>query len=267
MLLHFSGGTSHMWDGIIPLIENEYNIVAPDNRGHGKSDKPITGYHIDDMANDIFLLLQELEVRQCHIIGSSLGAEVGLSLAANHPEMVQSFVCEGALYNEFGEFGQFKGTDEEIEREKESIRLQLASRILPNHPTKEAIFNEMKDSFINQGLWNEYFASFVESCIEKTDEGSFTSHYKNNVRIEYITKYWDLRFEDYYKKVRCPVLFLPSEEEWGHSNIRGSLEAFASFLKFPYEIVQMKDSIHAYVWMQQPTIAGRVALDFIKKYS
>lgn len=99
LLLHFSGGNLNMWEGIIPQFEREYSIIAPDLRGHGKSDKPDSRYHIDDMANDIFLLLQRLNVAKCHIIGSSMGAEVGLSLAASHPEHVLSLTCEGAIYN------------------------------------------------------------------------------------------------------------------------------------------------------------------------
>nr|WP_276203448.1 alpha/beta fold hydrolase [Paenibacillus wynnii] len=46
LFLHFSGGNLNMWDGIIPQFEKNYSIVAPDFRGHGKSDKPESGYHI-----------------------------------------------------------------------------------------------------------------------------------------------------------------------------------------------------------------------------
>ncbi len=119
-----------MWEGITPQFENEYSIVVPDIRGHGRSDKPLTGYHIDDMAKDLYLLLLKLNVESCHIVGSSMGAEVGLSLAAAHPELVRSLVCEGALYNEFGEFGLFNGTEDEIKLQKEILRKELAKRIM-----------------------------------------------------------------------------------------------------------------------------------------
>jgi len=79
LFLHFSGGNLHMWDGIVPQFNKEYSIIAPDFRGHGKSDKPATGYHIDDMAKDMYLLLKRLNVGHCHVVGSSMGAEVGLS--------------------------------------------------------------------------------------------------------------------------------------------------------------------------------------------
>lgn len=53
---------------------------------------------VDDMANDIYLLLRKLNLEHCHIVGSSMGAEIGLSLVASHPEFVLSLICEEALY-------------------------------------------------------------------------------------------------------------------------------------------------------------------------
>ncbi|MBH5316242.1 alpha/beta hydrolase [Paenibacillus sp. GSMTC-2017] len=264
LFIHFSGGNLNMWDGIIPQFEEHYSIIAPDIRGHGKSDKPEIGYHIDDMANDIYLLLQKLDVKQCHIVGSSMGAEVGLSLAASHPELVLSLICEGALFNEFGEFGLFNGTTEEIEQKKELKQIQLNERIERVFTTKEEYIEEVQKYLTEQGIWNEYFQAFFENNVVQLPDSNYTYRYLNRVRIEYIQKYWDLKFEDYYKKVRCPVLFLPSVDEWEDEIINKSLHSFASLVE-DYEIERIENSIHAYVWMQLPTIVGEVALVFINK--
>lgn len=264
LFIHFSGGNLHIWDGVLPLFEKEYSIIAPDLRGHGKSDKPLGGYHIDDMAEDMYLLLQQLKVDRCYVVGSSLGAEVGLSLAASHPEMVLSLVCEGALFNEFGEYGLFNGGNEEIEQEKEARRVQIAERGDPIFKSKSDYIEKQKASFEEEGLWNEFFAAFLENSLQETEDGSFTYCYPNYVRTEYITKYWDLRFEDYYSKVRCPVLILPSEEEWDNDKIQNSIKAFTSLLD-TYEIQRIAGSLHAYVWMQFPTQAGEVVRNFISK--
>ena len=265
LFLHFSGGNLNMWQSILPQFEEQYSIIAPDFRGHGKSDKPFTGYHIDDMAQDIYLLLKELKVDHCHIVGSSMGAEIGLSLAASHPELVKSLVCEGALYNEFGENGLFNGTEEEIQKKKEEQRLSLASIEDRVFKTKEDYIEDMRAEFSREGLWNEYFQAFFENSLQELNNGEFTYCYLNHVRTEYIQKYWDLKFEDYYKKVRCPVLFLPSEEEWNNERIRSILSSFAGLVDV-YEIEHIENSYHAYVWMQLPHIAGDVITRFIRKY-
>lgn len=254
-----------MWEGIIPQFEKKYSIIAPDFRGHGKSDKPVTGYHIDDMANDIYLLLQRLNVDHCHIVGSSMGAEVGLSLAASHPELVLSLICEGALYNEFGEHGLFNGTEEEIEQRKEVLQAQLAERNERVFKTKEEFIEEEREKLTQQGLWYEHFLAFFENNLQQMKNGNFTYCYLNRVRTEYIQKYWDVMFEQYYKKAQCPILFLPSEEEWENEKIRSTLNTFTSLLD-KYEIEHVENAIHAYVWMQLPITAGEVAKRFISKH-
>ncbi|MDF2935902.1 MAG: hypothetical protein K0Q90_1275 [Paenibacillaceae bacterium] len=263
LFLHFSGGTLSMWDGILPQFTEGYRVIAPDMRGHGKSDKPETGYHVEDMANDMVLLLRELGIDRCHVVGSSMGAEIGLCLAAAHPEKVSSLVCEGALYNEFGQLGVFPGDAQEIDREKEAQRALHPLRKPPEAASREAYLAEAKAPFVELGIWNSHVQAFLESTVAEKDDGTFTSHYRNHVRSEYIQKYWDLAFESYYAAIQCPVLFLPSEEEWSNARIRHSLSVFSS-LAPRSEIKLIPSSIHAYVWMQLPEEAGQAVKAFIE---
>ncbi|QSF43040.1 alpha/beta hydrolase [Paenibacillus tianjinensis] len=266
VLLHFSGGNLHMWNGIIPQFVEKYSIIAPDFRGHGKSDKPETGYHIEDMAHDLWLLLKLLQVEHCHIIGSSMGAEIGLSLAAAHPELVQSLICEGAIYNEFGKYGLFNGTAAEIEQKKTLMLAGLSDRQERVFSTIEEYIGAERAELTEQGYWNEHFQIFFENSLQQLEDGSYTCCYKNHVRTEYVQKYWDVKFEDYYQNVKCPVLFLPSEKEWANEQIRSSLYYFAGLLD-RYEIECIENSEHAYVWLMQPDEAGQAALKFISKYN
>ncbi|WP_054941200.1 alpha/beta fold hydrolase [Paenibacillus ihuae] len=266
VFLHFSGGNLHMWNGIIPQFADKYSIIAPDFRGHGKSDKPETGYHIGDMAHDLWLLLKQLQVEHCHIVGSSMGAEIGLSLAAAHPELVQSLICEGAIYNEFGEHGLFKGTAEEVDQKKTVMLAGLSNRQERVFTSIEEYVGGERAELTEQGYWNEHFQVFFENNLQQLEDGSYTCCYLNRVRTEYVQKYWDVKFEDYYLKVKCPVLFLPSKEEWANEQIRNSLYYFAGLLE-RYEIEPIPNSVHAYVWLLQPDEAGQAALEFISKYN
>lgn len=95
--------------------------------------------------------------------------------------------------------------------------------------------------------------------------GHYTYCYLNRVRTEYIQKYWDVKFEQYYKKVACPILFLPSEEEWADAKIRSSLHSFSNLVD-EFEIEHVENSIHAYIWMQLPVAVGEITKKFIHKH-
>lgn len=65
------------------------DTVMYDLRGHGRSDRPASGYRLEDFVDDLVALLTELgETRPAHVVGNSFGGTVALALAAWHPERV-----------------------------------------------------------------------------------------------------------------------------------------------------------------------------------
>ncbi|MEJ2758032.1 MAG: alpha/beta fold hydrolase, partial [Anaerolineales bacterium] len=62
IFLHFGGGNLHMWDGVVPYFEGKYRLVLVDLKGHGKSDKPSTGYHIDQLADEVIAVMHDLGI-------------------------------------------------------------------------------------------------------------------------------------------------------------------------------------------------------------
>ena len=77
IFLHFSGANLMMWQKVVPYFRDRFHLFLVDLRGHGKSDSPPNGYHMDAMARDVAGMMDYLNLERAHIIGSSLGAEVG----------------------------------------------------------------------------------------------------------------------------------------------------------------------------------------------
>ena len=50
IFLHFGGANLIMWQRALPYFQHHYRLILVDMRGHGKSDRPESGYHIDEMA-------------------------------------------------------------------------------------------------------------------------------------------------------------------------------------------------------------------------
>ncbi|WP_242895434.1 alpha/beta fold hydrolase [Actinomadura litoris] len=74
---------SDMWEYQIPfLVEHGYRCVTLDRRGHGRSDRPSTGYDLTTSADDLAALLEHLDLNDVILVGHSMGgAEVARYLA------------------------------------------------------------------------------------------------------------------------------------------------------------------------------------------
>jgi 3-oxoadipate enol-lactonase len=86
VLLHGYPLDHSIWDALIPLLENDFDLILPDLRGFGESGTTGTPYRVADMAADIAALLDLLNIQQAVIAGHSMGGYVALAFAIAHPE-------------------------------------------------------------------------------------------------------------------------------------------------------------------------------------
>jgi pimeloyl-ACP methyl ester carboxylesterase len=93
VLLHGLHGHLLWWNWYqVADLAQYYRVVTVDQRGHGRSYKPATGYSIETMAEDVYQLVRQLGVDKVHIGGASMGGMVSLQFALAHPELVRSVV-------------------------------------------------------------------------------------------------------------------------------------------------------------------------------
>jgi pimeloyl-ACP methyl ester carboxylesterase len=67
-----------------------FTCISLDLRGTGESDKPGGDYSTEVLADDVAAFMRALGIPKAHISGLSLGAAIGMWLAAKHPDMVAS---------------------------------------------------------------------------------------------------------------------------------------------------------------------------------
>ena len=97
VLLHGYPQTSAMWHRMAPILAKSYQVVCPDLRGYGRSDKPIsnslhTPYSKREMAKDIVAIMQNLGHDKFLIGAHDRGARVAHRLALDHPDCVKAMV-------------------------------------------------------------------------------------------------------------------------------------------------------------------------------
>ena len=78
MLINGWGGNLDSWsDHMTDLLAEKYQVIMMDNRGTGRSDKPDIPYTMDMMAADVKGVLDALGIKNAHIMGFSMGGEIG----------------------------------------------------------------------------------------------------------------------------------------------------------------------------------------------
>jgi N-formylmaleamate deformylase len=96
LLLHGFHEYGLTWLRVARELEQDYDIIMIDARGHGHSEGIARagyppGVNVDDLAGAI----RALELDRPRIIGFSLGGGTALQLAAKNPQLVHSFIYEG----------------------------------------------------------------------------------------------------------------------------------------------------------------------------
>jgi pimeloyl-ACP methyl ester carboxylesterase len=74
----------------LPAYTEHFSCIAIDLPGSGESDKPAGPYSTDGYADQVAAFLGAIGIEQAHVAGVSLGATVGLHLAARYPGRVRS---------------------------------------------------------------------------------------------------------------------------------------------------------------------------------
>ena len=96
VLLHGYPLDHHLWDEVLPLLKDSFDLIVPDLRGFGESTTIDTPYTMDDFASDIAGLLDRLGIQKAAIAGHSMGGYVALAFARLYHERVSALALVGS---------------------------------------------------------------------------------------------------------------------------------------------------------------------------
>lgn len=92
VLLHGYPQTGQMWHKVSPTLMKRFNLIIPDLRGYGDSEKARSGFDKKTMAKDIACLASELGHETFFLMGHDRGARVAHRLALDFPERVEKLI-------------------------------------------------------------------------------------------------------------------------------------------------------------------------------
>lgn len=82
------------WRKIASRLENDFQCLIYDQRGHGRSFKPDSGYAPEDFAEDLYKITNELGWDRFHLVGHSMGGRNVMVFAHKYPEKVITLTIE-----------------------------------------------------------------------------------------------------------------------------------------------------------------------------
>jgi pimeloyl-ACP methyl ester carboxylesterase len=106
VLIHCFTCAINWWDGVMPRLDRDHRVIAIDLLGHGGSEKPSSGYSIENQASLVAGVLGRLGVRDAEVVGHSLGGPVSIALAEQSPQLVGRLVAIDSIPDDsYGDVG------------------------------------------------------------------------------------------------------------------------------------------------------------------
>jgi pimeloyl-ACP methyl ester esterase len=116
LLLHGWMADSSVFGPLLDAIgpDQRLHAIMMDLRGHGGSDKPATGYGVEEQSRDVDAVLDACAVDRVTLLGWSMGGSIALHYAATRPDRVQRIALVDATPSLLQQPGFDAGTPAEV---------------------------------------------------------------------------------------------------------------------------------------------------------
>jgi N-formylmaleamate deformylase len=196
VLVHGLTDDGLCWTPIAERYAGDYDVIMVDMRGHGKSDAPVDGYNMTNLAEDLARFIQALGLSKPLVLGHSMGAITALTMAGLFPDLPRAILLEDPPA-----FWMVKTTDPNPFAGHNPMLEWLVSN---KRKTHDDLLAEVRTN--NPG-WAE---AELEPWIN--------SKHRYSPNINAMTRLSDVISLDYsnlLKKVACPALLICADPERG----------------------------------------------------
>jgi len=222
LLLHGLTDAGIYWTPVIEALGNDYDIVAPDARGHGLSDVPETGYSAQDHADDVAAFVLALGLHKLIVLGHSMGGIVATAFAAQHPHLVQAALFEDPAW--------------------------LAAELMPTAEIRKQVADQWRqDLRINHALSQDERiakcrAEHPRWSDEETRLWAITKQQTREQVMEFL-EHPPLDWRALVKAIQCPALLITGDASPGVI-ISPELAQEAQSLNPHLQVAQVRNSSH-----------------------
>ena len=240
VLLHGLASASHIWNLVAPLLaERGYSVTALDQRGHGESDKPASGYDYETIIADDSVAIEALRIGKPALVGHSWGASVALQYAVTYPERVTSLtLVDGAI----NQLSQRPGWT------REQALIDLAPPRFAGTP-RETFLSYFKSGPLGK-QWSPELEDSVLHIVQLRDDDTVAPRLDFENHLQIISAMWDQPTVELYARVQCPLKLVVAEQQPASEEQRAlfarrntGIERIQSVMP-SVQVVRMPDTIH-----------------------
>jgi len=201
VLIHGWPLSSAAWqDQVGALTSAGYRVIAYDRRGFGQSDKPVTGYGYDTLADDLAALLDQLDLRDVTLVGFSMGGgEVARYVSRHGEERLHSVVFASAVPPYM-----MQGGDNPDGPLTKTEAAKMAASLTAN-----------RDSFYDQ-FTTEFFSANGRLCVteqQRQDAIALCQQANKVAALEAMTSFGATDFREDLPKVSVPALVIHGDSD------------------------------------------------------
>ncbi|MBV9229268.1 MAG: alpha/beta hydrolase [Chloroflexi bacterium] len=197
VLLHALGATADTWRLVAKQLCRQHLVIAFDQRGHGQSDQPESGYDLATIAEDLIRGMAALGLGQVALVGHGWGARVALVLAGRHPALVSHLILVDCPHVEPRHWPGM--TRERFIREEPPKEIYAScSSFIKAMRREMAVF------------WSPEVEKIVQASIRELPDGRVEEWLRPEQQRKIRAAVWEDRALSYYGKLTCPVLLVPA---------------------------------------------------------
>ena len=200
LALHGLASNARWWDLVAARLSPRWRVIAPDLRGHGRSDRPETGYSFAEVVDDLRALVEAAGLDRVIVAGHSWGAAVALWFAAALPERAIGCVCvDGGAASMREHFPTWAEAEERLRPPRtsglteETVRAWAASGPLAEGGDAAAAGEILLGNFEEEG-----------------EDGTLRPRLSMEHHMEIARRMYELDAFELMARVSCPVLFVPA---------------------------------------------------------
>jgi pimeloyl-ACP methyl ester carboxylesterase len=199
LCLHGKWGRGETWTDLMSRYADKFRIIAPDQRGHGLSDKPVARYAGADFADDSYELLKTLECLPAIVVGHSIGGRNAAYLAAKYPQAVKALVILDATAD---------GPDNLSNLSPDAV--SSVDTFTNDWPTPYQHYQDAVDDLSRRFPRKTNVQYFLDSLSETITGYDFLFSRQAMSAIDEYYEGW----RHILKQIQCPVLLVRAEKSW-----------------------------------------------------